>query len=380
MDQEFTQEWQEQIRKFCEKQMEPHLEKDEQESLFRQEIFHSLGELGLCGITTPEKYGGLEQKLGVLCFVLEELSRFSISYSVTLSVSSMVQFILNQFGNEEQKKTYLPNLASGEKIGAFALTESHAGSDAAALKTTAKKTDKAYILNGQKLFITSGGIAETYIVMARTGDPESRNKGISAFIVPNKTPGLKFGKLESKMGWKISPTREVILENCEVPAENLLGNEGDGLKIALTALNRGRITIASMALGLASRALDESLNFSFERKQFGQEIFQFQGLQFMLAHMQTELFAAKGLVQMAIKAQEEGSPSIELAAMAKIKATDMAMSLTTDAVQIFGGVGYTTEYPLERFMRDAKALQIVEGTNQIQKVILAREMQKRALS
>lgn len=362
------------VNRFCSEKIEPHMEHDDKEQTFRKEIFDEIGSLGLAGIPISSEFGGAEMKYEDLCFVLEEMAKFSVAYAVTLSVSSMVQGILEQFGTTEQKAKYLPTLTSGEGIGAFCLSESHAGSDAASLKTTAKKDGDSYILNGTKMWISSGGISETYIVMARTG--EKGAKGVSAFIVPKDSQGLSFGKKEDKMGWRVSPTREVIFENVKVPAENLIGNEGEGFNVAMAALNRGRITIGSIAVGLAQRALDEAVKYSLERKQFGKSLFEFQGLNWMMADMATEIEASRLLVQKAAYNFDNGISDVKLASMAKMKATDVAMKVTTDAVQIHGGVGYTKEYPVERYMRDAKVLQIVEGTNQIQKVVIARELSK----
>jgi acyl-CoA dehydrogenase len=286
----------------------------------------------------------------------------------------MVQSIINDFGNEKQKSTFLPALTAGQEIGAFCLSESGAGSDASSLKTTAKKVDGGYVLNGTKLWITSGGIAKTYIVMARTGGEGS--KGVSSFIVRDGTPGLSFGKKEKKMGWRTSPTREVIFENCFVPEENRLLAEGEGFKVAMAALDKGRITIGAVAVGLSQRALDESVKYSLTRQQFNQAIFDFQGLQFMMADMACETEASRLLVQEAARLYDEGRPNQKIASFAKLKSTDTAMKVTTDAVQILGGVGYTREYPVERFMRDAKVLQIVEGTNQVQRVVIARQLKK----
>ncbi|MGZ3808816.1 MAG: acyl-CoA dehydrogenase family protein, partial [Bacteriovorax sp.] len=272
----------------------------------------------------------------------------------------------------------LPSLTSGEEIGAFCLSESGAGSDAASLQTTAKKTvqdgKEGYVLNGSKIWITSGGIAKTYIVMARTGGEGA--KGVSAFIVRDGTLGFNYGKKEKKMGWKISPTRELVFHNCFVPLENLLLTEGEGFKIAMAALEKGRFTIGAIAVGCAERALDEAVSYSLTRSQFKQPIFDFQGLQFMMADMATELECSRLLVQQAARDYDNKTPNAKLACMAKLKATDTAMYVTTEAVQILGGVGYTREYPVERFMRDAKVLQIVEGTNQIQRVVIARNLKK----
>ncbi|MEE2671878.1 MAG: acyl-CoA dehydrogenase family protein [Bdellovibrionota bacterium] len=362
------------IRKFRLDNIEPHAEHDDAELKFRPEIITQLGQLGFCGITTDENYGGAGLAYQDFCWVLEELSKSSVAYAVTVSVSSMVQSIIQAFGNENQKQKYLPTLASGEAIGSFCLSESHSGSDAAAMKTTAKKVEGGYILNGSKMWISTAGFSKTYIVMARTG--EAGPKGISAFIVEDGMDGFSFGKKEDKMGWRASHTREVLFENCFVPTENLLAEEGKGFTIAMSALDRGRITIGSIAVGLAQRALDEAVSYALERQQFQKPIFEFQGLQWMMADMATEIEASRLLVQKAAEDFDKGTPNVKLASMAKMKATDTAMKVTTDAVQIHGGVGYTKEYPVERYMRDAKVLQIVEGTNQVQKIVIGRQLKK----
>ncbi|MEX0797844.1 MAG: acyl-CoA dehydrogenase family protein [Bacteriovoracaceae bacterium] len=371
---EFRQELINSVRKFRLDKIEPHMEHDDAEGKFRMEIFNELGQLGLTGITLPEEFGGAGLGCQDSCAVLEEIAKSSVPYAVTISVSTMVQSMLNKFGSKEQKEKYLPSLTSGEEIAAFCLSESYAGSDAAALKTTAKKTKGGYLLNGSKMWITSGGIAKTYLVMARTGG--EGGKGISAFILRDGQEGFGYGKKENKMGWKTSPTRELIFENCFVAEENRLGQEGEGFSIAKSALASGRITIGSIAVGLSQRALDEAVKYSLERKQFNQPIFDFQGLQWMMADMATEIEASRLLVAEAARRLDEKKEDVKLASMAKMKATDTAMSVTTDSVQIHGGVGYTTEYPVERYMRDAKVLQIVEGTNQVQKIVIARSMRK----
>jgi acyl-CoA dehydrogenase len=371
---ELQKELQISVEKFRLNQIEPHMEADDHNSHFNMDIFHQLGEMGLTGVTLPEQYGGADLSYQDLCVVLEEIAKSSVSYAVTVSVSTMVQSILNLYGNEDQKQKYLPALTAGQEIGAFCLSESHSGSDAAALTTTAKKVDGGYVLNGSKMWITSGGIAKTYIVMARTG--EKGSKGISAFIIRDGAEGFSYGKKEQKMGWKVSPTRELVFENCFVPSENLLSDEGMGFKIAMSALDRGRITIGSIAVGLSQRALDEAIKYSLERKQFNQPIFDFQGLQWMMADMACEVEASRLLVKAAAEGFDNGSNNVKLASMAKMKSTDTAMKVTTDAVQIHGGVGYTQEYPVERYMRDAKVLQIVEGTNQVQKIVIARSLKK----
>ncbi|MAZ47340.1 MAG: acyl-CoA dehydrogenase [Halobacteriovoraceae bacterium] len=362
------------IRKFRLDNIEPHAEHDDAKENFRPELIAQLGELGFCGITTEETYGGAGLGYEDYCWVLEELAKSSVAYAVTASVSSMVQSILQAYGNEDQKKKYIPNLASGQAIGSFCLSESHSGSDAAGMKTTAKKTDGGYILNGSKMWISTAGFSKTYIVMAKTSD--NGPKGISAFIVEDGMEGFTYGKQEQKMGWRASHTREVLFENCFVPKENLLAQEGMGFTIAMSALDRGRITIGAIAVGLAQRALDEAVKYSMERQQFNQAIFEFQGLQWMMADMATEIEASRLLTLKAASDFDAGKPNVKLASMAKMKATDTAMKVTTDAVQIHGGVGYTKEYPVERFMRDAKVLQIVEGTNQIQKIVIGRQLKK----
>ncbi len=371
---EFQVEIKNQLEKFRLNKIEPFMEEDDRDEKFRTEIFTELGQLGFTGMSIPEEYGGAGMGLEDVCIALSEIAKSSISYAVTISVSSMVQTIINEWGNEDQKKKYLPALTSGEEIGAYCLSESSSGSDAASLKTTAKKTDKGYVLNGSKMWISSAGLAKTYIVMARTG--EEGSKGISAFIVRDGMEGFTYGKKERKMGWKVSPTREVLFQNCFIPEENLIGKEGEGFKVAMSGLDKGRITIGSLGVGLAERALEEAIKYSLERQQFKQAIFDFQGLQWMMADMATEVEASRLLVFEAAKQFDEGRLKQKLASMAKLKATDTAMKVTTDAVQILGGVGYTSEYPVERFMRDAKVLQIVEGTNQIQKIVIARCLKK----
>lgn len=371
---DFQKELTSNLNRYCLNSIEPHMEHDDEAGKFRMEIFQGLGEYGVTGMTLPEEYGGAGLTYQDYCYVLEEIAKTSVAYAVTVSVSSMVQTILKEYGNKEQKEQYLPALTSGQEIGAFALSESHAGSDAGALKTTAKKVDGGYMLNGTKMWITSGGIAKTYIVMARTGGEGS--KGVSAFIVREGMKGFSFGKAEKKMGWKTSPTRELVFENCFVPSENMLLEEGKGFQVAMGGLDRGRVAIGAIGVGCAQRSLDESIKYSLTRQQFKQPIFDFQGLQFMLSDMATETEASRLLVHAAAGSLDSGKANSKLCSMAKLKATDTAMKVTTDAVQVLGGVGYTSEYPVERFMRDAKVLQIVEGTNQIQRVVIARHLRR----
>jgi butyryl-CoA dehydrogenase len=362
------------LSRYCWETLGPHMESDDAESRFRMEFYQGLGNYGVTGMTLSEAYGGAGLCYLDYCYALEEVARVSVPYAVTLSVSSMVQTILQEYGNSAQKQKYLPALTSGQEIGAFALSESHSGSDAAALKTTAKKVEGGYVINGTKMWITSGGVAKTYIVMARTGGDGA--KGISAFIVRDGAKGLSYGKAEKKMGWRTSPTRELVFENCFVPEEDMLLEEGKGFNVAMGGLDRGRVAIAAIGVGCAQRALDEAVKYSLSRQQFKQAIFDFQGLQFMLSDMATDVVGARLMVLSAAQSIDDKNTNSKLCSMAKLRATDVAMKVTTDAVQVLGGVGYTTEYPVERFMRDAKVLQIVEGTNQIQRVVIARHLRR----
>jgi butyryl-CoA dehydrogenase len=307
--------------------------------------------------------------------VLEELSRNRSSLSSVLSVHGLPQLILNQFGTEAQKRKYLPPMARAELLGAFALTEPHAGSDAANINTRAELRGDTYILRGQKIWITHGGEADVYIVMAVTQKGKGA-KGVSSFIVEKGTTGLSFGKRERPMGLP-HHTREVFFEDCEVPRENLVGREGEGFKVAMTALDSGRITVASTSVGLSQAAFDAALKYANERKAFGQAIGDFQGIQFMLADMAAGIEAARCVTRKAAYLRDHGLPFNSIASMAKLLATDTAMKVTTDAVQIFGGYGTSEDYPVQAMFREAKIGQIVEGTNQIQRMIIAREMLKK---
>lgn len=359
-------------RKFAQKDLLPLIEKDEEQERFRPEIIQALGELGLTGIPVPEEFGGAG--LGYLDYIaaLEELAGVSSSYAISVAVTGLTQIILNLFGNPAQKKKYIPALASGKAIGAFSLSEPSSGSDAGSLRTTAKKDGDHYIINGTKLWTTQGDVADTIILMARTGGPGP--KGISSFIIEKGMKGFTTGKREKKMGCHISHTMELIFNDCRVPVENLIGEEGIGFKVAMTALDSGRITIASGAVGIARAALEVATKHAQMREQFGKPIAEFQGVLFMLADMATQLDAAKLLVQRAAWLKDNGKPYSTQAAMAKLFATDMAMNVTTDAVQILGGSGYTQDFPVERYMREAKVLQIVEGTNQVQRLVIGRSL------
>ena len=362
------------IRKFRIQKLEPSAHEDDIKERFQLKLYKELASLGITSTSVPESDGGLGLSSLHYAWALEEIARSSIAYAVSLSVSGLVQTALIRHGNSQQKAQFLSKLSSGEYIGSFALTEPTAGSDASSLATKAEKKGDHYILTGAKQFITNGGISDVYLVMARTGG--SGSSGISAFLVPANTPGLTVGKKEMKMGWRASPTTSIHLDQCKIPKEALLSQEGKGFTIAMQALDSGRVNIAALSLGLCTRALEESSRYACERKQFGQPIIEFQGVGFMLADMQIKIEATRALLERACAMKDAGESYSHVAASLKCFATDAAMNVTTDAVQVLGGYGYTMEYPLERFMRDAKVLQIVEGTNQIQRVVLARYLQK----
>ncbi|HEY1330818.1 MAG TPA: acyl-CoA dehydrogenase family protein [Actinomycetota bacterium] len=344
----------------------------EERSEFPRELFAELAKMGLAGIPYEEEYGGGGQPYVTYLAVLEEIASAFLSLAVTVSVHHLAAFGIHEFGSDELKKQYLPKLFSGEWLGAYALSEAASGSDAAALRTRAERTADGWRLTGSKRFITHGGEAEFYLVMARTGDEGPR--GISAFAVERGWPGFEFGALERKMGWHASPMRELIFEGCEVPAENLIGEEGQGFTIALSALDAGRLGIAACSVGLARSALEASQRFAAERSQFGRPIGEFEGIGFMLADMATQTEAARRLYREAGRVRDAGQDVSLAASMAKLFASDVAMRVTTDAVQVHGGYGYMREYPVERYLREAKALQIVEGTNQVQRMVIGRRL------
>ncbi len=360
------------VRAFAEKELvEGAKERDEEERFDRELMFDKLAELGLTGIVFPEKYGGADADYVSYAIAVEELSRVCASTGVTLSAHlSLGANPIWMFGTEEQKQKYLVPLAEGSKMGAFALTEPSAGSDAGGTRATAVRDGNDWVLNGAKIFTTNGGGAEIYIVFARSDKDAEKHHGISAFIVEKDTPGFTFGKKESKMGIRASMTRELVFDNCRIPAENLLGPEGEGFKVAMKTLDGGRIGIAAQALGIAQGAFDAAVDYAKERKQFDQTITRFQGIQFMLADMATQIEAARLVVYQAAYRASAGLSYSKESAMAKLHASETAMYVTTKAVQVLGGYGYTRDFPVERMMRDAKITEIYEGTNEIQRVVI----------
>lgn len=350
----------------------------DEENKFPREIMDVMAKSDLFTIYIPEEYGGTGMGSMALAVATEELSRYCGGIAVSYAANALGAMPIILMGSEAQKKKYLPQLASGEKLCAFALTESEAGSDAGGVKTRAIKDGDHYILNGTKQWITNGGEAQIYTVIALT-DPDRGARGASAFIVEEGTPGFSYGKKEDKMGIRASATRELVFEDCRIPAENLISREGYGFMVAMKTLDNSRPGVAAQAVGIAQGALDEALKYAEQRKQFGVKINSFQGLQFMLADMGTQIEAARALTYAAAGLIDSGSKNIvKVSAMAKVFASDMAMKVTIDAVQILGGYGYMKEYPVEKMMRDAKITQIYEGTNQIQRSVIAKAMIKEA--
>lgn len=362
------------IRDFAENKVQPVIMEFDESQKFPLELIQELGELGFMGILVPEDYGGAGLGYVEYSIVVEELAR--IDPSVSLSVAAHNGLCTNhlyQFGNEEQRKKYLPDLTSGKKIGAWGLTEPGSGSDAAGMKTTAEKDGDHYILNGTKNFITHGESGETAVVMAVT-DKEKGKDGISAFIVEKGREGFSSGKKENKLGMRASETTQLLFDNCKVPADNLLGNEGEGFRQSMKILQGGRISIAALSIGLAQGCLDASLNYSKERHQFGKPISKFQAIQFKLADMATELEAAKLLTYKAASDKDEDKDIKQSAAMAKLYASEIATKATNEAVQIFGGYGFVKDYPVEKFYRDVKLLTIGEGTSEVQRIVIAKNL------
>jgi acyl-CoA dehydrogenase len=361
------------VRDFAQSEISPFIEKMEQ-GQFPSEVLRKMGELGLMGIPVPEKYGGAGMDFISYILAIHELSRVSATIGVILSVhTSVCTNPILYFGNDAQKQKYVPKLASGEYLGAFCLTESSSGSDASALKTKAVKDGNEYIINGSKMFITNGGAADVYIVFAST-NPALRSKGITAFIVEKNTPGFIVGKDERKMGLHGSRTVQLSFENMRVPAENMLGSEGEGFKIAMANLDVGRIGIAAQAVGIAEGALDAAVNYAKGRQQFGKPIAAGQGVAFKLADMATNVEAAKLLLYRAAYLRQQGKKCSFESSTAKLFASRTAVETATEAIQVFGGYGYTEDYPVERFFRDAKITEIYEGTSEIQRIVISKSL------
>lgn len=360
------------VRDFAKKEVAPTAEERDEEERFDRSIFNKMAELGLTGIPWPEEYGGIGGDYVSYVIAVEELSRVCASTGVTLSAHlSLAGWPVYTYGTEEQKQKYLTAMAAGDMMGAYGLTEPGSGSDAAAMKTTARKENGEYILNGSKIFITNGGEADVYIVFAVT-DPALKHKGVSAFIVEKNFPGFSVGKKEKKLGIRSSPTTEIIFEDCRVPEENRLGQEGQGFAIAMKTLDGGRNGIAAQAVGIAQGALDAAVDYAKERKQFGKPIASMQGISFKLADMAVKVEASRLLTYQAAWNESAGISYGKESAMSKLFAGDSAMDVTIEAVQVFGGYGYTKDYPVERYMRDAKITQIYEGTNEVQRLVIGK--------
>lgn len=362
------------VREIARDELAPHAAHAEEHEAFPREKFRLLGKVGLLGLPYPERFGGSEQPYEVYLQALEEVASAWMSVAVGLSVHVMSSYALATFGTEEQKARWLPEVVAGDQLGGYALSESHAGSDAAALSTRATREGDHYTVNGTKAWITHAGVADFYTLMARTSD--DGGKGISCFLAPGRADGLTAAKPERKMGLTGSVTAQLQFDGVRVDADRLIGAEGDGLKIALSALDSGRLGIAACGVGLAQAALDEAVAYAKQRSQFGRPIIDFQGLEFLLADMAAAVDSARATYLDAARRRDRGLPFGRQAAVAKLVCTDTAMKVTTDAVQVLGGAGYTRDFPVERYMREAKVLQIFEGTNQIQRVVIARHLRR----
>lgn len=367
-DQEMIQKM---VREFAEERIAPSVLERDDKNIFDREIVDELGEMGLAGLYFPEEYSGAGADYLSYILAVEELSKVDDGIGITLSANvSLCANPIFEFGSEEQKEKYLTKLASGESLGAFGLTEPGAGTNAAGQQTVAVLENGHYVMNGSKIFITNGSEAEIYVVFAMT-DKTKGTKGITAFILEKGMEGFSFGKKEHKLGIHTSITTELIFQDVKVPVENRLGAEGEGFKIALKTLDGGRIGVAAQALGIAQAALDHAIKYSKERVQFGQPICKNQGIGFKLADMATKIEAARMLVYKAAVYKQEGKPYSKEAAMAKMFASDVAMEVTTEAIQIYGGYGYSEEYPVARLFRNAKITQIYEGTNEAQRIVIS---------
>ncbi|MGJ7908588.1 acyl-CoA dehydrogenase family protein [Actinopolyspora sp. H202] len=358
-------------RDLARNELAPEAARAEENGTFPREKFELLGETGLLSLPYPEEYGGANQPYETYLQVLEEISSAWMTVGVGLSVHTMSCYPLVEFGTDEQRERWLGEMLGGHTLGAYALSEPQAGSDAAALRTRAERDGSEYTINGTKCWITHGGVADFYTLLTRTSDTE-----ISCLLVDGNTPGLTAGKPEHKMGLTGSPTTELVLDDARVAEQRLVGGEGNGLRIALRALDSGRLGIAACAVGLAQAALDLAVDYARQRTQFGRSIISFQGIEFMIADMEAAVQSARATYLDAARRRDAGRSFGRQASVAKLIATDAAMKVTTDAVQVLGGAGYTSDFPAERYMREAKVLQIFEGTNQIQRMVIGRELAK----
>ncbi|GLW08164.1 acyl-CoA dehydrogenase [Microtetraspora sp. NBRC 13810] len=362
------------VRELAGKEVAPRAAAQEAAGEFPREVFRTLGAAGLLGLPYPEEHGGAGQLYEVYLHVVEELAASWLAVGLGLSVHTLSCFPVAAFGTAAQRESLLPAMLGGELLGAYCLSEPQSGSDAAALRTRAVRDGDGYAVDGVKAWITHGGVADFYTLMARTGEDGPR--GISCLHVPAGLDGLSFGAAERKMGMRSSPTAQVRLDGVRLPHDALIGAEGEGFRIAMASLDGGRLGIAACAVGVAQAALDTAVGYARERRQFGSRIADFQGLSFMLADMATQVAAARALYLEAARLRDAGRPYATKAAMAKLFATDVCMKVTTDAVQVLGGYGYVEDFPAERYMREAKVLQIVEGTNQIQRLVIGRAITK----
>ncbi|WP_030674695.1 acyl-CoA dehydrogenase family protein [Streptomyces sp. NRRL B-1347] len=360
------------VRELVQREIAPHAADEEAAGRFPRELFALLSESGLLGLPYDSAFGGGDQPYEVYLQVLEELAAARLTVGLGVSVHSLSCHALAGYGTKEQRAEHLPRMLGGKLLGAYCLSEPSSGSDAASLRTKAVRDGDDWVLTGTKAWITHGGVADFYTVLARTGGEGA--KGVTAFLVPGDAEGLSAAAPEKKMGMSGSPTAQLHFDGVRVPDARRLGDEGQGFAIALSALDSGRLGIAACAIGVAQAALDEALTYATERRQFGRPIADFQGLRFMLADMATQIEAGRALYLAAARLRDAGKPFSKQAAMAKLLCTDAAMKVTTDAVQVLGGYGYTADFPVERYMREAKVLQIVEGTNQIQRMVIARHL------
>ncbi|MEU6686605.1 acyl-CoA dehydrogenase [Streptomyces sp. NPDC046832] len=360
------------VRDIAQQEIIPKAAEEEDAGRFPRELFTLLSRSGLLGLPYDSEYGGGDQPYEVYLQVLEELAAARLTVGLGVSVHSLASYALAAYGTKEQQIEHLPAMLGGGLLGAYCLSEPHSGSDAAALRTKAVRDGDDWVITGTKAWITHGGIADFYTVMARTGEEGPR--GITAFLVPGDAEGVSAAVPEKKMGMKGSPTAQVHFDGVRVGDDRRIGEEGQGFAIALSSLDSGRLGISACAIGVAQAALDEAVSYATERRQFGKPIADFQGLRFMLADMATQIEAGRALYLSAARLKDAGRPFAKQAAMAKLHCTDTAMRVTTDAVQILGGYGYTADFPAERYMREAKVLQIVEGTNQIQRMVIARHL------